>query len=295
MVNVVTRTENSPLPFTYMPVETGLYYHRYRISYFSAWLNRLVELDFLKPGSAAIDISKIPVLILNDGQDLQALNFLNTIDNLEQHVAIEGPFLTLAIHAGNRLDEYGVSGIPDYQRRGSLAHLYHLFLAEELIGIIMPALGLVHAAKRTFIAGCSLGGLAALDFAWQHPGLVAIAGAFSGSFWWRSKALDKGYTDADRIMHTRIRETLRLPDLGIWLQAGTWDEENDRHGRGVIDTIGDIHDLMAELLEKGFPEGNLHYKEVREGRHDQQTWGKAMPDFLAWAFDYLKDPPVISV
>lgn len=241
-------------------------------------------IDLISPKEENLSTTALPLLLLNDGQDLAALGFLECIDKLQEQSRLK-PFVTLAIHAFDRLNEYGVSGIPDYSDRGSRAHLYHLFLKDELIGKIIPALGYSHNASITMMAGCSLGGLSALDFCWQHPDLVSIVGAFSGSFWWRSKALDNGYTQADRIMHKRIRDTLICPDISIWLQAGTHDEQNDRTGSGMIDTIADIHDLMSELRDHRFTAENLAYYEVSGGEHTQKTWGQALPVFLEWAFN----------
>ncbi len=243
-------------------------------------------IDFVAPKELQLHNSDLPVVILNDGQDLEALGFLTSIDDGTEKSRLI-PFVTFAIHAADRLHEYGVSGIPDYSDRGSRAHLYHLFLRDELIGKILPACGIKHEASQTIMAGCSLGGLSALDFTWQHPDLVSIVAAFSGSFWWRSKALDAGYTQADRIMHRRINETPSCPAIAVWLQAGTDDEKTDRTGSGVIDTIADIHDLMIELTDKGFSAENLVYHEIEKGRHNQETWGKALPIFLAWAFNKL--------
>ena len=243
-------------------------------------------IDFVAPRDLDLTNSTLPVLILNDGQDLTALSFFSAFDaGTEKSLIV--PFVTFAIHAADRLHEYGVSGIPDYSDRGSRAHLYHLFLRDELIGKIFPSCGLKHKTSRTIMAGCSLGGLSALDFTWQHPDLVRIVAAFSGSFWWRSKALDDGYTQADRIMHKRINETPVCPAISIWLQAGTEDEKTDRVGSGIIDAIADIHDLMIELQNKGFTAENLVYHEIDKGQHNQETWGKALPVFLTWALNKI--------
>lgn len=289
LYNVVNNFKKGGSRFLFKLIQSeasGFYYKQQRIEIFAEILGRTVLVDFISPREDLPDSGLLPVLLLNDGQDLAALSYLKTIDRLagsSGHLS----FYTFAIHAADRLHEYGVSGIPDFQDRGSRAHLYHLFLKEELIGQLLPALGIKHEPSRTAIAGFSLGGLSALDFAWQHPELAGLSGSFSGSFWWRSKALDAGYTQADRIMHKRIRETINLPRLSIWLQAGTCDEQNDRTGSGVIDAIADIRDLMDELEAKGFTSLNLHYHEVQEGRHDQQTWGRVMPDFLKWVFESM--------
>ncbi|MFN0215081.1 MAG: hypothetical protein ACKVT2_12565 [Saprospiraceae bacterium] len=43
-------------------------------------------------------------------------------------------------------------------------------------------------------------------------------------------------------------------------------------------------DVIHALQEKGVSEKNIRYLEVKNGRHEPNTWGKAMPDFWGWAF-----------
>ncbi len=152
----------------------------------------------------------------------------------------------------------------------------------------MPAIAELFPAQSfetTAYAGFSLGGLSALDIAWNYPQYFNKMGVFSGSFWWRSKELDKGYTDADRIAHAMVRESTTKPNLKFWLQTGTNDETADRNNNGIIDSIDDTIDLIKELQAKGFkrPE-DIRYLEVVGGSHNPETWAKAMPKFLCWAF-----------
>jgi enterochelin esterase-like enzyme len=107
---------------------------------------------------------------------------------------------------------------------------------------------------------------------------------FSGSFWWRSQALDKGYVEAtDRIMHAIVREGEFRPHQAFWFQAGTDDENADRNSNGIIDAIEDTLGLIDELEKKGYRQGhNITYYQVEGGTHDPETWGRAMPVFLMW-------------
>ena len=111
-------------------------------------------------------------------------------------------------------------------------------------------------------------------------------GVFSGSFWWRSKALDQGYNEAtDRIMHALVRETPDKPSIKFWLQTGTEDEVSDRNNNGIIDSIDDTLGLIEELKLKGYRlNEDIVYREVVGGRHDQTTWGRVMGEFLEWTF-----------
>jgi len=246
-------------------------------------LGRDVLCDVLLPGE--IDPARpLNLLLLNDGQEAESLELKQTLQGLIEANKIS-PTVIVAIHAGEeRLQEYGVAGKPDYKKRGSKAGLYAEFIKEELLPAIA---GLFPAVKfeNTAFAGFSLGGLSALDIAWNKPDLFGKVGVFSGSLWWRSKELGKGYTDTDRIAHAMIRNKTTNPDLKFWLQTGTNDETADRNGNGIIDSIDDTIDLIKELEVKGYKRpDDIRYVEVIGGSHNTETWAKVMPKFLIWAF-----------
>lgn len=249
----------------------------------SEYLKRNVTCTLLIPEIQGL-VAPLNLLLLNDGQELQNLKLRETLEELNEAGRLK-PLLVVAIHANEeRLQEYGTAGKPDFKKRGAKAALYTRFIKEELLPAIHKLTGIDHFETTAF-AGFSLGGLSALDIAWHNPELFDKAGVFSGSFWWRSRDLNKGYTDADRIMHGIIRQTEAAPDLKIWLQTGTKDETADRNKNGIIDSIDDTIDLIKELENKGFkrPE-DIRYLEFVGGGHDTATWAKAMPKFLVWAF-----------
>ena len=73
--------------------------------------------------------------------------------------------------------------------------------------------------------------------------------------------------------------------LKFWLQCGTNDETADRNKNGIIDAIDDTLDVIKELKLKGYSKANdITYVEIKGGKHDLPTWGKAFPDFIKWAF-----------
>ncbi|WP_295666708.1 alpha/beta hydrolase-fold protein [uncultured Mucilaginibacter sp.] len=249
----------------------------------SEHLKRNVTCTLLIPEETEF-VEPMNLLLLNDGQEIESLELKETLEELTNSQRIK-PTLVVAIHADeNRLHEYGTAGKPDFKKRGDKAGLYTEFIKTELLPAIYK-LTSIESFETTAFAGFSLGGLSALDIAWHNPALFDKAGAFSGSFWWRSKDLSKGYTDNDRIMHSIIRNTKEKPDLKIWLQTGTKDETADRNKNGIIDSIDDTIDLIKELENRGFkrPE-EVRYVEMFGGNHDTATWAKAMPKFLVWAF-----------
>ena len=246
-------------------------------------LKREVTCTLLMPEENDI-AEPLNLLLLNDGQEAENLQLKETLEELINSGRIK-PVLVVAIHAGEeRLQEYGTAGKPDFKKRGSKAALYTEFIKSELLPAIHKLTG-IENFETTAFAGFSLGGLSALDIAWNNPQLFDKAGVFSGSFWWRSKDLARGYMDTDRIMHNIIRNTAVKPDLKIWLQTGTKDETSDRNKNGIIDSIDDTVDLIKELEHKGFKRpDDVQYLEMVGGNHNTETWAKAMPKFLLWAF-----------
>lgn len=247
----------------------------------SAFLEREVIVTvLLPPGFSGSE--RYPLVLFNDGQDFEALQMAETAAALQSEGKI-APCVIAGIHANDtRIYEYGTAHQPDYAGRGGKAGLTTSFILEELL----PHLAHHYHTVATGItyAGCSLGGLMALDAVWNHPEVFSKAGTFSGSLWWRQKALDEGYSEADRIMHRQIRDTQRFAPLNFWFQCGTWDEHDDRDGDGVIDSIQDTLECIAGLERKGYAWGrDIRYVEVKEGMHNPETWAKVLPDFLVWA------------
>lgn len=254
------------------------------ISIVSEYLKRDVTITLLMPEGKLTQ--PLNLLLLNDGQEAENLSLNDTLEALYEAGLLK-PVVVAAIHAGSeRLQEYGVAGKPDYKQRGAKAAAYTKFITEELLPAIKKEAG-IKSFETTAFAGFSLGGLSAMDIAWNNPQLFDQVGVFSGSFWWRSKELGKGYTDADRIMHKAIRETAGKPALKFWLQTGTKDETADRNKNGIIDSIDDTVDIIKELEAKGYARpADMQYLEMVGGTHSVATWAYAMPKFLLWAFGY---------
>ena len=252
------------------------------VQFKSVSLKRLVNADLIMPLN--LDKSKkYPLLILNDGQDMLPMKMKHILEQVWTK-KISRPFILVAPHTNNRMNEYGVANYPDFKQRGKLASNYSRFITNELLGQIKHQLA-VEEFEEIAIGGFSLGGLSAFDIAWNHSEIFSKVGVCSGSFWWRRKDLRHGYTDADRIMHDVVRNGNGKPSLKIWLQCGTLDETADRNNNGIIDCIDDTLDLIRELELKGFQKGdNLFYNEVIGGRHTLETYGILLPYFFNWAF-----------
>lgn len=251
----------------------------------STFLEREVKIDFYYPKEVA-DPSKMSLLLINDGQDLVKLSFENILDQLYQSEDPISPLFCVGIHCGpDRKMEYGVSDHPDYKGRGARAGLYTSFVFEELLPFVRQSS--TPTFKEKAFAGFSLGGLMALDIAWQHPAHFNKVGVFSGSLWWRDIDQDDEAYDDDkhRIMHQRIRHGQYAPWLKFFFQCGNMDETKDRNNNGIIDSIDDTLDMIKELVNKGYDRSaDIHYLEMPDGRHDVPTWGRALPEFLRWGW-----------
>lgn len=182
--------------------------------------------------------------------------------------------------------EYGTIGEPDYLGRGKKAAVYRDFVVEECLPRIQEEYPQTKHASLS-LAGFSLGGLSAMDLAWQHPERFSSVGVFSGSFWWRSVAQeDPLYSDdRHRILHQRIRRAGGSTHQRFFFQCGALDEPNDRNQNGIIDSIDDTLDLIEELVRKGVSRSTqIYYLELADGKHDIPSWASAFPYFLRWNY-----------
>lgn len=250
----------------------------------SEHLQRSVTVDFYLPVNVQHP-ADMSLLLINDGQDLPKFGFEGLLQQLYEEQAIR-PVFCVGIHAGEeRKMEYGTASTPDYKGRGAKAHLYTKFIFDELLPYIRTTYH-VYSFREKVFAGFSLGALTALDIVWNHPHEFVTAGVFSGSLWWRTRDQDdEDYNeDTDRIIHQQVRNGEYHPWLKFFFQCGAMDEDRDRNRNGVIDSIDDTLDLIKELKEKGYPDENINFLLLEDGKHDVETWGKAMPVFLKWAF-----------
>ncbi len=231
------------------------------------------------------DKSEMNLLLLNDGQDIEKMRVKEIVDSLYSKDLIR-PLIVVGIHPGDRLQEYGVSDIPDYKNQGSKAAKYSMFIEDELYAFVKKKAG-VRKFKSVAIAGYSQGGLSAFDIAWDHADKIDKVGVFSGSFWWRNKdASDSGYSDEkNRIMISKIRSSRKKPQLQYWFYAGNKEEKADRDKDGIIDVVDDSKDLIELIKKKQVcSPDDIIYTEDPNGIHDHVYWSHYFPSFLTWAF-----------
>jgi enterochelin esterase-like enzyme len=252
-------------------------------SVYSRHLQQHIKLTILNT-PVPDDKNSFNLLLLNDGQDIEKLRVKEIVDSLYKKKLIQ-PLVVVAIHADDRMKEYGVSDYPDYKNNGADAAKYSAFVYDELYFFIKKKTG-VRKFNSITIAGCSLGGLTAFDIAWDHSDRIDKVGVFSGSLWYRDKdtsAADYA-DDKDRIILNKIRSSRKRPHLQYWFYAGDNEEKSDRDNDGVIDVVDDTKDLIDLIHSKntGSPDDIL-FTEIKEGKHDYPSWSYVLPAFLIWA------------
>ncbi len=250
----------------------------------SDYLDRTVIIDAYLPKNISHP-ENMTLLLVNDGQDLVKFKFENILEKLYATDSIS-PILAIGLHCNaDRKLEYGTADVIDYQNRGSRAKYYRKFILKELLPYLHTTYYLPQL-KEIAYAGFSLGGLGAMDIAWANPDIFSTVGVFSGSLWWRTKDLNNNYNeDTDRIMHQIVREGKYTENMRFFFQTGTADEKMDRNNNGIIDSIDDTMALIDELEKHGYKNGeNIKYLELKDGKHNIETWAKAFPDFLKWGW-----------
>lgn len=250
----------------------------------SKYLNRYVIVDCYLPKNINTP-STLSLLVINDGQNLDEMPFAPMLNGFLSSGQIH-PLFCVGIHCNKeRREEYATADVLDYEGRGKKAKAHQRFILEELLPFIHKAYG-IDSFKQKAIAGFSLGGLSAIDTAWNYPGIFTIAGVFSGSLWWRIREVDAEYDDdKHRIMHQKIRQGKHSPSLRFYFMTGSLDEVADRNGNGIIDSIDDTLDLIKELEAKGYDKKqDIKYINYADARHDVPAWTKAFPDFLLWGW-----------
>ena len=255
---------------------------------YSKYLGRVVYYDLYVPKDLDKD-AEINLLLINDGQDLKKMDFINSLDGFVDQSLIKN-LISVGIHAGTeRKQEYGVAGFPDYLHRGSKATNYTSSILDEIIPEIKRIVAVENFSEKYFL-GFSLGGLMAFDIVLDNPVEFKVAGVFSGSFWWRSIALGENYVENQhRIMHRKVRGKSAESNQRYFFQAGSLDEASDRNNNGIIDSIDDTIDLIKELEKIGYQGGSqVSYYELEGGKHDVESWAKVVPVFLKWLIQVNK-------
>lgn len=255
-------------------------------SKFMGGMERLITV-YLPGEYTANPQKRYKVLYAFDGQELPLIAFEQYLNSLTASRQIE-PLIVVAIQSADgdlRHEELGAGPYLNVFGWGTLSDYFNRFMVSELLPKIASSYRTQPGPANTGVMGWSLGGLAAFYLAWQYPDSFGMVGAFSPSFWWRTKS-QAGFELQSRVMHSVVRNSQKRAGLRMWFEAGTQEEPfSDINKNGVSDMIEDIQDLWKELEQKGYQAGvDMTYVQVEGGRHEVTTWARVLPDFLRWAF-----------
>lgn len=268
---------------------------------------------YLPPGYDPRPATGYPVLYVNDGQDMEAVGLQATLAALHAAGAIR-PVIVVAIDMPpDRMAGYGLSDREagrsivagtKYGPVGARAHAYSEWVAHVLVPLVDARYATRARPEARAVLGWSLGAVSAFNLAWQYPEVFGRVGAFSPSFWLSAESGDAASVQRSRLAHAMVDAGKPRAGMQAFIAVGTREETDDRDGDGTIDAVDDALDLV-----EGWQAGNRAGKGLRqsgltvnphhairanradvaffllhEGRHDQPSWKRMLPEFLRWAY-----------
>lgn len=244
---------------------------------YSRHLQRKVKLTVISTPMPD-DKADINLLVCNDGQLFDRLNIKFIADSLYRIKRLS-PLVIVGIHAGNRLEEYGIAERSGKAAAGGKADHYDSFFNNELYPYAKKNAG-VRKFKSVAVAGFGAGGLSALDIAWNHADKISKAGVFSGAF--SRKEKNASDTSINGMMFEKLKSSRKRPHLQYWFYAGAGGNTDI-----VKDDAEDINVYTSQLVEllksKSFTtEGDIVFR--RGLTNDSRSWIAAFPGFLEYCF-----------
>jgi predicted alpha/beta superfamily hydrolase len=225
---------------------------------------------FSPPGYGENTLKRYPVVYMHDGQNvffpheaafgydwkmpetLTLLAAMNLIDKL----------LVVGVYPHDRERDYTLPGYGTHAQR----------LVERLKPQIDKDFRSLRGPQSTAIMGSSLGGVAALHAAWQHPHVFGMAACLSSTFGLR-----------DDLRERIARE--RKPPLRIYLDSG-WPGDNYEITR----------DMASLLTARGFEQGeDMLYFGFPRAHHDERHWAERVHLPLQFFFGRFVRPGPGSV
>lgn len=220
----------------------------------------------------------INLLICNDGQLFDELNLKFITDSLYRIKRLS-PLVIVGVHAGNRLEEYGMAEKSGKAVAGGKADHYDSFFNNELYPYAKKNAG-VRKFKSVAIAGFGAGALSALDIAWNHPDKISSAGVFSAAF--SRKEKNAPDTSANGMMFEKLKSSRKRPRLQYWFYAGA--NGNTGIAKDDAENIGAATASVTQLLKSKTFTTNADIVYRRGATNNSKDWKQVFPVFLEWAF-----------
>jgi len=203
---------------------------------------------YLPPGYAENTLKRYPVLYMHDGRNLffpdeafagvewqvdETMDLLNAM-------CLVAKVIVVGLHSPEREADYTA---PGYERHAR-------FVVQELRPWVAAGFRALGGPGRTAVMGSSLGGVAALHMAWQHPDAFGQVACLSAPL---------GYRDD---LAARVAAEAKRP-LQIYLDTG-WPGDNYESTRAMRDLlVRRGYEPWCELLYLAFP----------AALHDEAHWG----------------------
>jgi predicted alpha/beta superfamily hydrolase len=214
---------------------------------------------------------RYPVLYMQDGQNLfdpttafGGQDWLAdiTADELILRGEIKPIIMVGVYNAGvRRISEYTPTR-DRRSRKGGKGDRYAEMLAREVKPFIDKQYRTLRSAADTGVCGSSLGGLVALQAGLLLPRVFGNVTAMSPSVWWDDRAI------LNLVRRFRFATRPRL-----WVDMGTAESASG---------IEDARALCEVLIERGWSDVNLTYREYEAAGHNEAAWGSRFGDVLRW-------------
>lgn len=206
---------------------------------------------FLPPGYDENPLERFPVVYMQDGQNLffADQSFTGAHWRVQETLAVLTSMslvratIVVGVYPRDRVKEYTAPGYLEYAE----------FLALELKPWVDAHYRTLVAACDTAVMGSSLGGVAALHVAWEHPRVFGNAGCMSSTFGFGDDLLERVVAGPKR-------------DIRVYLDTG-WPRDNYEVNRC----------MRSALLQRGFVAGgDLWYSAHPNARHEEDAWARRL-------------------
>ncbi len=212
-----------------------------------------------------------PVVLLFDGQSYGGgqktlIPTPTILDNLIAENRIP-PVIAVLVHAKKRILELGGSA------------KFTQFLTEELMPMVRQRFRGTNNPAHVVIGGSSLGGLAAIYAALEHPEIFGNVLSQSGAFWMPRDMGDPIRQEFIPPQIWIIEEFIRRPPVPVrlWMEISQFESP--------AKMLGPNRQLRDVLRSKGY---SVVYRELAYG-HDYLHWRDSLADGLISLLGTIKD------
>ncbi|MBV9171478.1 MAG: prolyl oligopeptidase family serine peptidase [Chloroflexi bacterium] len=151
------------------------------------------------------------------------------------------------------------------------------YMTEDVVSMVDQRYRTLTSPRERAIGGLSMGGLGALNLAFQHPDVFGIVGSHSPSvrtqpdpaLWFLH---DQDFWDNDPVW--LIENRSGLDSLSIWLDVGDEDV--------WLPNIEAVHQALTD-------QGLKHEWHIFSGTHEAEYWIEHVPDYLRFYGAALND------